>query len=281
MIRRIQVVNNNLRLHSANVENTEGACMDNIPFWAIFSLTVAFGLTALETGFQLASRLRNTERSLESSSIGTMVQATLALLAFLLAFTFGMSADRANDRRLLVVEEANSIGTTYLRAGYLPEPASGKVREMLKHYVDLRILRSPDQTEVRKVFAASEKIQDEMWNQALQFGKANMNSVVGALFIDSLNQTIDLESKRMAAALNSRVPDTIWIGLYAVVFFGLASLGYQGGKNEARSWPLTTALILSFAVVLTMIVDLDRPSEGFLKTNLSPLIELSKKLHSN
>lgn len=105
-----------------------------------------------------------------------------------------------------------------------------------------------------------------------------MNSPVMALFIDSLNETLDLQASRLAAAAYGRLPDSIWATLFVLVFFGMGSVGYQLGIINNRCWPITYSLVISFAIVMTMISDLDRPLEGFLRASKAPLRDLAKKI---
>src|SRR5271165_4059660 len=101
--------------------------LDVLPIWGVFLATVAVVLLAVEGGFRLGQYRRRRSEQEDRPPVGEMVAATLALLAFMLAFTFGLAASRFDVRRGLVIDEANAIGTTYLRAGLLPEPYRGEV----------------------------------------------------------------------------------------------------------------------------------------------------------
>ena len=112
---------------------------DWLPLWALFGATVALILLVVEAGFRVGRwRQRRAEHEREAP-VGAIVAAGLGLLAFLLAFTFGMAASRFDTRRGLVLDEANAIGTTYLRAALLPEPHRTEIRTLLRDYVDLRL----------------------------------------------------------------------------------------------------------------------------------------------
>lgn len=91
---------------------------------------------------------------------------------------------------------------------------------------------------------------------------------------------IDLQSKRIAASVYWRIPDSVWYTLYVMISVGIVAIGCQAGQAGERNWTVASALLLSFAVVLTMIVDLDRPRDGFLNTNLQPLQDLTRKFES-
>ena len=93
---------------------------------------------------------------------GIIVGAILGLMAFLLAITMGMASERFDARRVLVLAETNAIGTAYLRAGYLDEPASTEMRELIVEYVPQRIATS-DEAEVLAKIERSEQLLEEMW----------------------------------------------------------------------------------------------------------------------
>src|SRR6188474_1281454 len=114
--------------------------LDSLPILGVF---VAFAIVSLlfyEGGFRLGRWYQERTPGEQEGPTGLLVGSILALLAFLLAVTMGMASDRFDARRGIVLDEANSIGTTYLRAGYLPEPASSEIRELIREYVPLRIV---------------------------------------------------------------------------------------------------------------------------------------------
>jgi hypothetical protein len=252
--------------------------IDHIPLGALFALTVALVLIAIECGHRLGARFGDHTKSEHEASVSTMIQSTLALLAFLLAFTFGVAAERFNDRRVLVIEDSNAIRTTYLRADFLPDANRDAVQNLLREYVALRVTLTRDPNFLPKVIVESDRLHGLLWAQAVQIGKANLDSDVTALFVESLNDTFNEHSKRVAARLYARIPDSIWVMLYFMMFLGMIAMGYQSGISRTRSWPITTALVLSFAVVTVLIADLDRPAEGFLNPSQQPMLDLANKI---
>ena len=106
--------------------------LDSLPVVAIFVLFVIISLLCYEGGFRVGRWWQERTPGEQEGPTGMIVGSILALLAFLLAVTMSMASDRFDTRRGIVLDEANSIGTTYLRAGYLPEPASSQFRELLR-----------------------------------------------------------------------------------------------------------------------------------------------------
>lgn len=217
-----------------------------------------------------------TGKSADATNVGAMVGATLGLVAFFLAFTFGVAAQQFNNRISLIIDEANSISTTYLRADFLPDANRKEIQAMLRQYVDLRLNYNYG-AELTERIGKSDKLQDLLWAQAVAVGKAN-NSPIAASFVNSMNDTFDFQTKRVAAITYTRLPDSIWGSLFLITLLGMAAIGYQSGIAGKRNWIMWGILATSFAIVITIIADLDRPAEGILKVSKKPLIDLAKKI---
>ena len=251
--------------------------LDLLPIWGVFLATVAVVLLAVEGGFRLGQYRRRRSEQEDRPPVGEMVAATLALLAFMLAFTFGLAASRFDVRRGLVIDEANAIGTTYLRAGLLPEPHRSDVRSLLREYVDVR-LEAVQPGKLSQSIGRSEELHARLWAHAVAVGEKNPGSIVVGLFIASLNEVIDLHAKRLALGVRNRIPGTIWAALSFVAIIGTSVMGYHAGlAGSGRSLALL-ALVLAFSAVVTLIADLDRPQEGLLRVSQQTMIELQKTL---
>jgi hypothetical protein len=251
--------------------------LDVIPLWGVFLITVAAILLAIECGFRLGQFRRQRSELEDKPPVGEMVGATLGLLAFMLAFTFGMAASRFEVRRGLVIDEANAIGTTYLRAGLLPEPYRGEVRRLLGEYVNVR-LEAIRPGKLREGISRSEKLQSQLWSQAAAVGEKNPASIVVGLFIGSLNEVIDLHAKRLALDVRNRIPTPIWAALYFMAVLGTAAMGYHAGLAGSGRSLAIVALVLAFSAVITLIADLDRPQAGLLRVSQQTMIDLPKTM---
>src|SRR5262252_6331730 len=112
--------------------------IDVLPLWALFIVIMLIVLLSVEFGYRLGKYRRSHHEMEKEAPLGTMVGAELALLAFILAFTFGLAAARFDTRRQVLLDEANAIGTTYLRAGMLPDQRDA-IRALLRDYVRTRL----------------------------------------------------------------------------------------------------------------------------------------------
>jgi hypothetical protein len=243
----------------------------------LFLATCMLIWLALEGGYRLG-RWRHAHTSDEKDApVSAMVAAILGLLAFILAFTFSLAASRFEARRQAVLEEANAIGTTYLRTRFLPQPQRDEAARLLREYVDVRV-RGVQHGTVADVITRSEELHSQLWSQATAAAEKNPHSIMTGLFIQSLNEVIDLHAKRVLVALRSRIPISIWGGLFGLALVGMAAMGYQAGLSATRRSPAMLLLLVAFAGVLFLIADLDRGQEGFLRVSQASMIDLQKSM---
>lgn len=250
--------------------------LDRLPMWAIYILTVIFLFLAAEAGFRLGKSVQKRWPDQAQAGVGTVVGAALALLGFLLAFVTSIAIGNFNQRRQLVVSEANAIGTTYLRAGYLAAPFGSESRELLREYVNLR-LKGLDPAETVSALARSEQIHDELWLLAEDVAKGDSGPTI-ALYLSSLNQVIDLHTERASAELGFRVPPIIVLGLYVVAIMTMILIGVNDSYREKHNLIALIIVVLIVSVVLFVIIDIDRSNVGLLQIPQKALIDLQQKL---
>jgi hypothetical protein len=158
----------------------------------------------------------------------------------------------------------------------LPEKRD-EVRTLLRKYVDTRI-EAVRSNKTAEGILQSENIQNQLWAQATAVAEKNPSSIVIGLFVQSLNQLIDLHAERVQASLRSRIPGAIWIGLFAVAALSLAVMGYHAGMVGTRRSLAILAVAVTFSVVIELIADLDRPQEGVLKVSQQALLDLQESM---
>ncbi|MBA3340381.1 MAG: hypothetical protein H0T48_00945 [Gemmatimonadaceae bacterium] len=249
--------------------------LDSLPLWGVFIATVVLILLSLEGGHRLGDSRRRRSGEEKAPAVGAIVGARLSLLAFMLTFTFGLAASRFDARRQLLIDEANAIETAYLRSELLQEPHRTELRRLFLEYVNVRLegvrLEMVDQA-VRR----SGELHRRLWKQAVALGGENARPVVAGLFIQSLNDVIDLHSRRVMAA---GIPGIIWTVLYFVAIVSMAGMGYQSGLSGSSRSLANIGLVLSYSAVLYLIADLDRPEEGMLTVSRQVLVDLRNTMH--
>jgi hypothetical protein len=256
--------------------------LEQVPLVWLYILTVAMVLVSIWMGTSMGLRRRNQPAHEEETSLGTIISATLGLLAFMLAFTFGMSAERFQTRKGLLLDEINVINTTYLRAGLLLEPHRSEIHKLLLEYVDLRVdlMKEIGQKQVQRLsetIVRSEALQERMWSHAVALAKADRSSEIDALFIDSLNELIAMHNSRITV-LMYHIPPMIWYVLYFITILSMGTVGYQVGLSGKRVLKVSIVLALIFSSVVLLIADLDRATEGTLRVNQQPVYELQMKM---
>jgi len=250
--------------------------LDPIPIPAVFLLMALLLLVVFEGGFRIGRWWQRKTPEDTEGPTGVLVGSLLALMGFLLAITMGMASDRYDARRALVLQETNAIGTAYLRAGYLPEEIGVPSRTLLREYAPLRVTTEDPALFVQNV-ARSEEIHDELWVLAEQVAREQGSDVV-ALYIESLNEVIDLHTSRVTAGVYARVPETVLMFLLLGSALTVAMVGYSAGLTERRSPLSAVVLIVVLAATLALVYDLDRPRSGFVQVNQQPLIDLTNDL---
>lgn len=257
-----------------------GEWITKLPLWTVFVLTLGICIGAVEAGSTFAAEaLRRRNEREPDAPLGSVVGALLGLLAFILAFTFGMTASRFDARRQLVLDEANALGTTYLRAGLLPQTQGLEIRKQLREYVGIRLQITVEYIE--ETLKKSEDIQGRVWSQAKSLVQEDMDSEIRSLFIVSLNELIDLHQSRKTVALQYRIPGTVWLAVYLLSMLSMLAVGYQVGMSGMRRLRGTPILAASFSLVILLIADIDRPGEGLMRVSQQPIADVQQMMLSD
>jgi len=193
------------------------------------------------------------------------------LASLLLGFSLNTAASRYLERRSLLVEEAVSTGTTYLRASTLPEPYRDHSKTLLREYVESRLDLSDISVNPSKVNGhdQAKRIHGDLWLDAATVAQ-NDRTAVTAAYINSLNQTIDLHEKRVAAFEN-RIPHTVW---FLIVFVSVIATFTRGSTLGAHFWLTFILVPLTLSIVVALIADLDTPSRGLIRLDQRALQRL-------
>jgi hypothetical protein len=248
----------------------------NYPLPMVFVVGLALVLALSEIGWQLGTRAVGRG----SSNLTTLESAMLGLLALMIAFTFSMALSRFEARRDAVLNEANAIGTTALRARLLPDPQRSEVLKLLREYVQIRldiVQSGASLTELARAVDRSNALQEALWQQAQAMAAKDKGAVPTGLFIQSLNEMIDDQGKRLSA-LRNRIPGSVLLTLFSIAAFAGAFAGYASGRDVQRSRVPVYVMGLLVSAVIYLIIDLDRPSTGFITNNQQPMVDLAKSI---
>jgi hypothetical protein len=245
---------------------------------ALAVLLGAAVLGATCAGLFIGRRVRHLSESLREP-FGVLQGALLGVVGLILAFGLSLAVSRYESRRTAVVDEANAIGTTYLRAQTLSEPQRSRSLTALERYNDTRITLSdeiPGSDSAIETNAAGSEIQRRLWGLA---GDALDKAPVASaprLYVETLNEMIDMQSTRVAG-LNNRVPDAV----LALEIIGAAmALGLLATYLSIVGRGVFAVLIAAGLVTMLLLVtcDLDRPTRGLIKVPATPLTNLRAEM---
>ena len=251
--------------------------MYNINSVLIAGVLLVSMVLAIEMGYRLGLRTQVAANDAFKTHVNTIGASLLGILALLLGFTFSLSLQRFDNRSQAVVEEANAIGTTYLRSQLLPASVRSDVQKLLREYLELRIQASAitlvDQAEREMLLAKANHAQTALWAYARQAAEEEPNPVTSGLFIQSLNELIDNFGKR-DAALNRHVPEVVLLLLYVTFLMAGAIVGYGSGVAGYRTSFATYIMVALIVVLVFIIIDLERPRRGLIEVSQKSLIDL-------
>jgi hypothetical protein len=241
-------------------------------------------VVAVEIGYRLGYLRRKSADDSAKQHIGAVQALLFGLVALILAFTLSLALQRFDSRSEAVVDEANAIGTTYLRALLLPSSVRADVRKALREYVDLRVEDGArtlaDQAARAAGQADAARAHNRLWAYAEQAAAEDPNPVTTGLFIQSLNDLIDAYGKRDAELARS-VPETIVLILLGAFLVATAILGYASGVTGHRPSLVAYILVAMIVVVVFIIIDLDRPRRGLIRVSQASLTDLQAAMSAD
>ena len=249
----------------------------SLPFIYIFTIVVL--LLAFEMGYQFGGPWKRRSPTTTEGAVGSVAGIILGLLAFLLAFIVSFAANRFDDRKALVMDDATSTRKVVLRAQLLGEPAQSEVRALLTEYVDIRLDAIESSGDLAPAEERSNEILNQVWAIAAQAG-ANGGSESISLFIDSVNDLMTVNTSRTFLTINYHLPYTILAAIYLIAFLSMVLEGAQSRFQGSRNLVSMVVLVIVLSVVILLIFDLDRTTEGFLQISQQPMIDLQTELHA-
>lgn len=244
------------------------------PLALIGIVILALLFAGLEIGFRGHSWLQRRAGG-EADGKGApdyLLSAMLGLLALLLGFTFAMALNRYESRRDLAVQEANAIGTTWLRAQLVEEPGRERMSRLLRDYVNARLAWSLDPAPGPDM-AATTRLQQQLWAETGSILRQESSVQLSRALMEAMNVSFDLASAR-AAGRNAHIPGEILGMLLLCAILSAIMLGYMMAGTARRHRAATTMLLLLVGLVMVMIFDLDRPVGGMIQVSQQPFADL-------
>jgi hypothetical protein len=230
----------------------------------------------------VGAQLRRRRKEGEPASLGSVIGAMLAILGFILALTFSMVVGRFGERKALLLQEANAIGTASLRADFLPPQARRQAQAMLADYVDLRLQIGREPHRVRELIASSEDLQDDLWAHALRHAPQINQEELAALYFQALNKVFDVHSIRYNTGYTFRLHPAIWMLLLGITLVALFAVGLEFGLTGSGGILPAVLLVAMLSLLLIFLYDLDRPIRGsWVSITQEPMEALGRKIRSS
>ncbi len=246
-------------------------------------LSLVFFMAFIEVGYSFGLRYAKRYPSRENWGGGAIEAAVLALFGLLLAFTFAAAQSRLEERRQLIAEEANAIGTAYLRLDLLPLNEQKVLKEEFRRYLDARLqayAALPDVNKAYQELRRSEQLQKEIWSRAQSAVRLENWQPAAILLLPALNEMIDITTKRTMIA-QSHTPSVVFLLLYVVGVITAVMSGFGMAKTPGRNWLHRWVFALVVSMTLYVIMDLEFPRIGLIRLDAADhaLVELRQSMN--
>jgi hypothetical protein len=241
----------------------------------IFVISLVVLWLSVQFGAFLARRMRELTEA-ERQDLDLVISSSLTLLALIIGFSFSMAVSRYDERKNYEEEEANAIGTEYVRADLLPAAEAAKVKQLLVQYLDerLRFYQAHEWQPKTAIDAETTRLQNEMWSTVKGVAKTQQTPIV-ALAVAGMNDVLNRQGYTQAAWWN-RIPLGAWALMAILSICCSALIGYGTHHRGARLYSVMPVLV---SIAFFMIADIDSPRRGVIRVTPQNLISLSQSLH--
>jgi hypothetical protein len=246
--------------------------------WLFGLLTALLLSGAIEAGYQTAVRFRIQEDTNRKEQMVAIRDGLFVLVGLLLGFTFALTAPRFAERRSLLIDEANAIGTAYLRAGTLPQPNRDRAQQLLRQYVDTRLdvdNAGWDSARLSQATDRAKRIQGQLWEDVTEVTKSD-RTAISAAYMNSINQIIDLSEQRLSSYEN-RVNSSVWLLIFLI---SLITLFTRGLTLSGRFWLTLVLAPVTIAIVFALTADLNNPGKGLIRLDQRAMLRLKVDMSS-
>jgi hypothetical protein len=239
-------------------------------------------LLAMEFGRRRGQRRLARDPDGAHTGLGAVEGAVFGLMGLLIAFTFSGAATRFDERRGLVVSEANAVSTAWARLDMLPEQSQSPLRDQFRRHLDARleIYRAlPDETAAKAAFSRAAGLQQEIWNAAVAVCRTDEGRPLTMLLLPALNEMFDITTTR-AAALRKHPPFIVFAMLFGLSLSCALLAGYGMASGRRRGWAHMIGFALIVAAAIYVILDLEHPRAGLIRVDAAdqPLVKLRKNM---
>lgn len=257
---------------------------DRMPLSIHLILSILVMVLLVEVGYRGGMYHRGKPDKAQMAQVRAIMGASLGLLAFMLAFSFAVAQQHYEARTNAYLLEVTAIDAAYRGASLLDDERSEEARVLLRQFVQLRRDTSDasdrdELEEVVQLIRDAERLHDKLWLVADDSMQSPGDSIDDSMFTASVLEMIRANDERVQHTMFNRISPVIWLTLMAMCLLSMLVMGYQAGLTGKRSILATWTLAVTFAVVLALVTDLDRPQNSLFKMNQTLMTELQNRIN--
>lgn len=253
--------------------------IDQLPIYLVMVIATLTQVFFIEIGYRYGFSRRVGPVKAQMAQVRAIMGASLGLLAFMLAFSFSMAQHHFEERIGAYMSEVSAIDSAYRGADLIEQNARIEAKGLLVNFAKLRLetmvaARQHEIEAVVKMIRESELIHDQLWSIAESSMERGVKQDDTGIFVQSVLSMINAHDARIQAALFNRISPVIWLTLFLMSLLSMIVMGYQAGLTGSRSSLATWTLAITFSVVMTLIIDLDRPNMSLFHMNQDLMAEM-------
>ena len=260
--------------------------LDGIPLPVYLVLAIIIIIIPIEIGYRIGKNHRDKKPDKsQMAQVRAIMGASLGLLAFMLAFSFAVAQKHFEERTNAYLLEVTAIDAAYRGASLLNQESMNEARDLLRQFVQLRreTFNAEERGKTEDVamqIRDAERLHDRLWEVADRSMQSPGDSIDDSIFSNAIMEMIRANDERVQHTVFNRISPIIWLTLLAMSILSMIIMGYQAGLTGKRSFMATWTLAITFAVVLTLVADLDRPQMRLFKMNQGLMVELQNRINS-
>ncbi len=257
--------------------------LDQIPIFLLAALAVLVQVIFIELGFRYGKSRTSTPHKAQMAQVRAIMGASLGLLAFMLAFSFNSAQQHFEERTRAYMLEISAIDSAFRGADLIPKDARSEAKAVLLNFVRLRleisrVAKTADMDALIEMVRESERMHDQLWSIAESSMEGAGDGEDTGIFAQSVLAMISAHDARLQATLFNRISPVIWMTLFLMSLLSMVVMGYQAGLTGTRSGLATWTLAITFAAVMTLITDLDRPNMSLFRINQELMVQLENRM---
>jgi hypothetical protein len=257
--------------------------LDQLPLPLLLLVCVLSQVLFIEIGFRYGRHREGKGQKAQMAQVRAIMGASLGLLAFMLAFSFSIAQQHFEQRAQAYMMEVSAIDSAFRGADLLDEDTGVLAQDLLKQFAALRLdtveaIRAHDRERVVEMIHESQRLHDLLWELAEGSMEDQGEGEDTGIFAQSVLAMISAHDARLQAGIFNRISPIIWMTLFVMALLAMVVMGYQAGLTGTRSSLATWTLAVTFAAVIVLVTDLDRPNMSLFELNQGLMVELEKRM---